>query len=413
VACSAGPLSTSGNVQGELALDDNTNDNNCNNGSCCFNETLSGAAVAGGSVFVVHDFPTTLMSSGCGSTGLRVERIDFSDAGAQTVTDYTGNNNNDTATTELAIANDVLALMVSQQQGQKNLAIDELTLSGSDAGSVSLSQPNGLGANLFGLVIGPTDAYFGAWQAPQNQCIQNGPCPQTNPDESSWSSASGPGDGGLVHVNLIDGGMSSLGGTSFDGTYSQRLLVADGTNVYWVAGPDPGTLMQTAKATFPSAPTAIATIQSAKAVSGLAVSQSGPPIVYSVMGDIFNGGTGCTIFALAPPGTPTMIYSSPSTSCMGVALDGNDVYFAIVHGMPYEQCCSQDGGSQGTATYIAGTAIGRISLSGPSSQTASTVSVASDRYYGPRRVLVDPNDATFIYAIDPSYVLRVAKSAFP
>jgi hypothetical protein len=105
---------------------------------------------------------------------------------------------------------------------------------------------------------------------------------------------------------------------------------------------------------------------------------------------IFNGGT--PIFDLAKKG------------CAGVATDGTYAYFAIVEEKSNnESCC-------GTQFYLATTSIARISLTGATTQTPSTIPINTTRFYGPRRFLID---ATFLYGIDPAYVFRIAKTAFP
>jgi hypothetical protein len=54
-----------------------------------------------------------------------------------------------------------------------------------------------------------------------------------------------------------------------------------------------------------------------------------------------------------------------------------------------------------------GKGIVRVPISGQG--PAQVVLLQSDRWYGARRVIVDD---TYVYALDPSYVMRFSKSAF-
>jgi hypothetical protein len=66
----------------------------------------------------------------------------------------------------------------------------------------------------------------------------------------------------------------------------------------------------------------------------------------------------------------------------------------------------QSSNDPGGPTYMMGTGLGRVPLAGGPLQT---VPLASSRWYGARRVLVD---AQSVYAVDPNFVVRVDKSAF-
>ena len=114
------------------------------------------------------------------------------------------------------------------------------------------------------------------------------------------------------------------------------------------------------------------------------------------------GATGCTVFASHDDGPPAMIYDGSKAPflCWGLAVDDAYAYFATT--TVVVQFSSDPGGP----TYMMGTGLGRVPLAGGPLQT---VPLASSRWYGARRVLVD---AQSVYAVDPSFVVRVDKSAF-
>ena len=59
------------------------------------------------------------------------------------------------------------------------------------------------------------------------------------------------------------------------------------------------------------------------------------------------------------------------------------------------------------SSVLLGNGIARVPLVGGG--PLQTAPLQADRWYGPRRVLVDD---TYVYAIDPNYVLRFPKTAF-
>jgi hypothetical protein len=114
------------------------------------------------------------------------------------------------------------------------------------------------------------------------------------------------------------------------------------------------------------------------------------------------GATGCSVFASHADGPPTKIYDGTNASflCWGMAVDDTYAYFATT------SVAQQSSNDPGAGVYMMGTGLGRVPLAGGSLQT---VPLASSRWYGARRVLVD---AQYVYAVDPSFVVRVEKSAF-
>jgi hypothetical protein len=83
-----------------------------------------------------------------------------------------------------------------------------------------------------------------------------------------------------------------------------------------------------------------------------------------------------------------------------MALDDSYAYFTTT------QVVTESPNDPGGPVYMMGTGLSRVPLAGGPLQT---VPLASSRWYGARRVLVD---AQHVYAVDPSFVVRVDKSAF-
>jgi hypothetical protein len=114
------------------------------------------------------------------------------------------------------------------------------------------------------------------------------------------------------------------------------------------------------------------------------------------------GANGCAVFASHADGSPVKLYDGSSAPylCAGAALDDKYAYVAlttVVQVFP---------GDPGGPVPMVGTGIGRVPLAGGPLQI---VPLASSRWYGARRILVD---ALYVYAVDPSFVVRVDKSAF-
>lgn len=106
---------------------------------------------------------------------------------------------------------------------------------------------------------------------------------------------------------------------------------------------------------------------------------------------------GCWIYA-SQGDAPTLVFQTTAFSCMDATIDGDSVYFAIVHG---------EGCDCGPPVLIHGDGIGRVSLSDASKFESIAVKMAGIAR-GPRRVYVD---ADAIYAVDPLVIARIAKTA--
>jgi hypothetical protein len=92
------------------------------------------------------------------------------------------------------------------------------------------------------------------------------------------------------------------------------------------------------------------------------------------------------------------ILSTTSFSCMGVALDHDAVYVAIVD-QPADSDC------HGCNQPLHGFGIGRIGAAGGFESVALGI---ADQIGGPRRIFVDGDD---LFAVDPLAIARIAKAA--
>jgi hypothetical protein len=189
----------------------------------------------------------------------------------------------------------------------------------------------------------------------------------------------------------------------------QHVLAQSSTEVYWLDSThvttDLGRVMAASKSDWatdighrvggiqavPGLPTGFV---------GLAASDS--YVAWAAAPEPSPGSTGCWVWSSLKDGAPKEIFDSDlaqtSFSCSGLAIDATYAYFAMVE--VYVPPAGVD------SSVLLGKGIARVPLAGG---PLETVPLQADRWYGPRRVLVDD---TYVYAIDPSYVLRFPKTAF-
>jgi len=185
-----------------------------------------------------------------------------------------------------------------------------------------------------------------------------------------------------------------------------HVLAQSTTSIYWVDSTHTGTDLarvmsatKTPSATPPGQRVAgVPAMDNGLAVGIVGLAASDKLVAWAAAPFPSPGTDGCWIWVTTPTGAPLEIYNSDAEptpfTCSGLAIDDQYAYFAMVSTTNLQ------------SPVLVGTGIGRVPLAGGLLQTAP---LQSDRWYGPRRVLVD---ATYVYALDPSYVLRFPKDLF-
>lgn len=258
---------------------------------------------------------------------------------------------------------------------------------------------------LVGLVA-DADAAYVAVAVVSQQSLQNGNGP-TSPDSPQWGNAINGGQmppahlpamGSIYAVAAHSGDLTApppAVSTTFDAAMLHTLVDAgsslcwlDGSHVScapkgWATGPVPAPTMLDRGTQVPAHWTLVA------------IAAHGSTLAWAAAPDPSPGTTGCMIWTSQNGGAATPAYDGSQASffCHGLAVDDAYVYVTM-NAVP-------TGSGQ-----VVGDGIARAPIAGGSLQT---LPLQSQRWYGPRRVLVDD---TYVYAVDPSYVVRVPKSAF-
>jgi hypothetical protein len=276
--------------------------------------------------------------------------------------------------------------------------------------------PGIAGSDVIGLVADAT-AVYAAVSTPEAPPPGMLP-PTTGPSPDSWQWPGSPAVdtpfAGTIY-RIVPGPpttvqpLAPFGGITFFPGLMQHVLAESTTEVYWVDSAhgvsNIGRVMAASKVNWATdIGHVVGSIQPVDGVAtgfvGLAASDS--YVAWAVAPEPNPGSTGCWVWATQKAGAPKKVFDSDlaqtSFSCNGLAIDGTYAYFAMVE--VYVPPAGVD------SSVLRGTGIARVPLAGGPVETAS---LQSDRWYGPRRVLVDD---TYVYAIDPSYVVRFPKTAF-
>jgi hypothetical protein len=271
--------------------------------------------------------------------------------------------------------------------------------------------PCPFGSDVVGLVA-DTNAVYAAVSTPRPNAPLSGP----SPDSWQWptSPAVDTPTGGAVYriVPGASGTIEALPATTtitFYPAFMQHVLAQSSTEVFWVnstsPGPQIGSVMAATKTAWTNqAPRVVAkeTTTGGNAVGFVGLAANDTAVAWAITSEPYPGSTGCWIGASLGGKPATMILDStllhPGFLCDGLAVDAQYAYFATV-----EVYVPPAGAS---SSVLRGTGIARVPLAGGAIQT---VPLKTDRWYGARRVLVDD---TYVYAIDPSFVVRFPKSDF-
>ena len=231
--------------------------------------------------------------------------------------------------------------------------------------------------------------------------------PSYAPDQQGWpGSQLSPSPSGNAQLLRFDrqnptAPMQPLPGVSSLATaLTAHVLAQNSGEVYWLDASSAAddTVMRATKSDW-SGGQIVATAPS-NTLTGIAASDQ--YVAWTTSAPPTPGATGCAVFASHADGPTAKIYDGTNAPflCWGMAVDDTYAYFATT------AVVEQSPGDTGGPTYMMGTGLGRVPLAGGPVQT---VPLASSRWYGARRVLVD---AQYVYAVDPSFVVRVDKSVF-
>lgn len=254
--------------------------------------------------------------------------------------------------------------------------------------------------------IDPGGALYGAWGQQQMGSIGDPDSPQYPSNASGQTQPMGELGSVPLPLTMNQNVQASAIASSsmLECAESRHCVVTTGTGVFFVTAPAVGSssfaqLHALAKATgmdtvldFPGGgrDTNMTTVgldsDGTTVVASFAYAAVGPDLR-----------PGCFIYA-SQGDAPRLVFQTTAFSCMDAAIDGDSVYFTIVHG---------EGCDCGPAFLIHGDGIGRVSLSDPSKFESIAVKMGGIAR-GPRRVYVD---ADAIYAVDPLAIARIAKTA--
>lgn len=273
------------------------------------------------------------------------------------------------------------------------------------------SFPCPFGSDVVGLVA-DSSAVYAAVSTPRAGAPPSG----LSPDSWQWPASPNvdtPTDGAIYRIvpgaaGTVDE-LTTTDPISFYPGFMQHVLAQSSTEVYWVSstspGPKVGSVMAASKAAWTTqAGRPIANVETTAGNSvgfvGLAANDS--VVAWAVTSEPYPGAQGCWVAASTAGQPAKQIFDSEVAKttflCSGLAIDAQYAYFATAE--VYVPPAGAD------SSVVRGTGIARVALSGGPLQT---VALESDRWYGPRRVLVDD---TYVYAVDPNFVVRFPKSDF-
>ena len=268
------------------------------------------------------------------------------------------------------------------------------------------SPPNASGNGPSALWIDPGGALYGAWgQLPMGGIVDPGD-PQYPGDGMSSAGAGVLGSVPLplaMNQNIPAAAIDSS--TLLECSESRHCAVTTDTGVFFVTAPGAGStsfaqLHALAKATGTDTPLDFPGGARDGNLTLVGLDSDGTRVIAAFAYAAAGASTlrpGCWIYA-SQGDAPTLVFQTTAFSCMDATIDGDSVYFAIVHG---------EGCDCGPPFLIHGDGIARVSLSDPSKLESIAVKIGG-LARGPRRVY---RDADAIYAVDPLAVARIAKTA--
>jgi len=260
------------------------------------------------------------------------------------------------------------------------------------------SNPGGFVAPT-GLVTDGASVYVAGWSPPSGRAeVDNPQYPCCGPSN---------GSGGTYSFTRLPGPTQLAITPHFACETTHDCLVSTSSSLYYLEHEDGGangirvSSFPTA-GTKPSDAAVIAPLDPASGLVpvGLAADEQRVAWALSIdYGAVVGASPGCQIWEYDVAAKHAdRVLSTTRFSCMGLALDGDTAYFAIVGAAQQDDC-------NGCTVPIHGYGLGRVTAAGALEAIALGL---TDLAAGPRRVYLDGDD---LYAIDPLAIARIAKAA--
>ncbi len=409
-ACSGTDPSAGGTtIEGVHALESLT----CGSGNCP-EENTAGAALARGHVWFSRDYSYCPNNGGmCPTNTLHVGFAEaaFGSDGGVSLIEQTPDTQGTNLSSGVGVAVDESVAYFAYTNDAKGLVLVHGVSNGADAGVGQIAQQG----YITGVVADGRSAVVGVISNNNTGTYQSEQVDQGSGGGLATGGLGNNPNGTLYRMNLDDGGVAQQS-APFDFTITHHLMVSSGSSIYgigtstvWVAPVDLSAA-PTAVGQIPPAQTGTACTSGACISSGVGIDAANGVVAWSVLqgssicnnGPCTFGSPICSVWKNgASPSQSTRIYQAAG-ACLGLAIDATHAYFALVETRPSSctNCNSYD-------LYTTG--IARIALDGPDTQQPTVLKLDSTRFYGPRRFFADD---TYVYGIDPAYVLRIPKSAF-
>lgn len=414
-ACSGTDPSASGStLEGVYTLERLS----CDNNAPCPQENTAGAALARGHVWLTRDYAYCANPSGDKTCVNYTLHVGFGEAafgadGGLSIIEQTPDSQGTTLSSGVGVAPDESMAYFAYTNDTKGLVIVQGFSGGADAGVGQIAQQAGY---VTGVVADGRSAVVGVVTTSNSVGLQS---EQVDQAGGGGLANGGPGNktgGDLYRVNLDDGGVTRQT-ADFDVTVTHHLIASSGGSIYgigtgsvWVAPVDlsaaPAPVGQ-----IPPAQTGSACQPPNTCISaGVGIDVANGVVAWSVFQGISDCNGPCTLSSPScsvwkngtSPSQSTRIYQNTQQACLGLAIDATYAYFALVAERP--SSCT------GCNTYdLYTTGIARVALNGLDTQQATVLQLGTTRLFGPRRFFADD---TYVYGIDPAYVLRIPKSAF-
>lgn len=436
-ACgSGGDPSLGSEVAGVLVVASNGN-----NGGSNSNTAFIAAAALGEDGFFVSTADGC--GGGCQGTGQAEYALTFAPAQLLSIslTPFTGGVSGNSSGVEMGVeAGTLYWAMPGQIAIPMNGSSPGIALWATDAGGASASQaPVWASFPLFDPAAIQTGTQYNGYEIVGMVALSgtvyvsvalisnsNGESVPGSPDSPTWSQGAGGGGGTAVASHLPSQGLifavscpnppcntqvaPPAVSTTFDPAVALHTLVAFGSSLCWLDGSDEVLCVPSGWGNgTPPTPTVLAAPSLPSGWSLVALASGGKSLVWAAAPDVAPGIAGCAVWTNGPGATPAQIYDGSQASffCRGLATDGQYAYFTTNEVTGYSQGPSCTNCTNGyTVSGIVGNGVGRAPIGGGAAQM---LPLQSQNWYGPRRVFVD---ATSVYAVDPSYVVRVPAAAF-